>query len=185
MLLRQLVTPIVFLFWWFSKKYGSKHFSSYLVAGFSVILIASYPKPHVSYLWVIYCLGAYIYGDHVSGDPVFAACFAVLSTHFGGWLYEIPFFHPASMFYSLRYPWLVNTQIVSGLFCIYLLVEKKIKANKLMLSAALWYVALSLFYILKPPHRFFMPMSLWWLPRVGTMTLLGSALTGIGGEKKQ
>jgi len=185
MLLRQLVTPIVLMFWFFSKKYRYEEVSLIFVLTFSMGLLFVYPKLEVAVLWFVFCYTMFLYGERVSGDHVFAACFAVSSAHFGGWLYEIPFFHPASMFYSTRYPWLVNTQIVSGLFCIYLLVEKKIKANKLMLSAALWYVALSLFYILKPPHRFFMPMSLWWLPRVGTMTLLGSALTGIGGEKKQ
>ena len=177
MLLRQLVTPIVFVFWLISKKHGFELLSAFFVLVFSGVLLASYPNIEVSYLWVTYCLGVYVYGDHVSGDHVFAACFAVLSAHFGGWLYEIPFFHPASMFYSTRYPWLVNTQILSGLFCIYLLIKREIKANKTMLYATLGYVATSLFWI--ADYHIYFPIKLWWLPRLGAMVLLWSALTGL------
>ena len=179
MFLRQLAPFFVFFFWYVSKKHGSGWLSCFFVVVFSVALLASYPKMEVAYLWVTYCLGVYVYGDHVSGDHVFAACYAVSSAHFGGWLYEVPFWHPASMFGSFSYPWVVNTQIVSGVFCLWLLIGKKIKVNKSMLCTGLLYVVLSVFYAVKPDHRVFMAFSLWWLPRIGTMLLLGSALTGL------
>ena len=181
MFLRQLVTPIVIMFWWLTRKYGNEKTSTIFISVFSMVLLISYPKPEVAFLWIIYVFTVYYYGASVSGDHVFAACFAVSSAHFGGWLYEIPFFHPASMFYSTRYPWLVNTQILSGLFCIYLLIKREFKANKTMLYATLGYVAMSLFWI--ADYHIYFPIKLWWLPRLGAMVLLWSALTGIKGEK--
>jgi len=170
----------------FSEFYRDKRLSTFFVAVFSLVLLISFPKnPIVSCLWVMFCLGLYAYGNHMSGDHVFAACYAVSATHFGGWLYEIPFWHPSTMFYSLRYPWAINTQILSGILCVYLLLGKGIRGNKIMLYAALGYVATSLFFITKPLHRIYWPINLWWLPRIGVMVLLWSALTGIGGEKKQ
>ena len=179
MFLRQLVTPVVCLFWVFSKKYRYEVFSLIFVLTFSMGLLFVYPKLEVAVLWFVYCYAMFLYGEYVSGDHVFAACYAVSSAHFGGWLYEVPFWHPSSMFFSTRYPWLVNMQIVSGLFCLYLLAEKKIKINRNMIYAAALYAVLSVFYAVKPDHRVFMAVSLWWLPRVGVMVLLWSALTGI------
>ena len=183
MLLRQLVPPIVFMFWWFSRKYGLDGVSLAFVSVFSSVLLASYPKLEVAFLWIIYCFGVFLYANRVSGDHVFAACFAVLSTHFGGWLYEIPFFHPATMFFSSRYPWLVNMQIVSGVFCGFLLWKRGFKRNKTMVWAVLGYVAVSLFWI--ADYHIYFPVRLWWVPRVGTMILLWSTLTGIKGENKK
>ena len=179
MFLRQLVTPVVCLFWVFSKKYRYEVFSLIFVLTFSMGLLFVYPKLEVAVLWFVYCYAMFLYGEYVSGDHVFAACYAVSSAHFGGWLYEVPFWHPASMFGSFSYPWVVNTQIVSGVFCLWLLIGKKIKVNKSMLCTGLLYVVLSVFYAVKPDHRVFMAFSLWWLPRIGTMLLLGSALTGL------
>jgi len=177
MFLRQLVTPVVYLFWLFSKKYRYEEFSLIFVLTFSMGLLFVYPKLEVAVLWFVFCYTIFLYGENVSGDHVFAACFAVSSAHFGGWLYEIPFFHPASMFYSFRYPWLVNTQILSGLFCVWLLAKRKIEANRIMLYGAIIYVLVTLFWL--SGYRIYFPVRLWWLPRVGTMTLLGSALTGV------
>ena len=177
MFLRQLVTPVVYIFWVFSKKYRYEEFSLIFVLTFSMGLLFVYPKLEVAVLWFVYCYAMFLYGEYVSGDHVFAACYAVSSAHFGGWLYEIPFFHPASMFYSFRYPWLVNTQILSGLFCVWLLAKRKIEANRIMLYGAIIYVLVTLFWL--SGYRIYFPVRLWWLPRVGTMTLLGSALTGV------
>jgi len=185
MLLRQLVTPFVFLFLVFSEFYKDKRLSIFVVLTFSIVLLFSYPKPHVARLWIACYLVIYGYGCHVFGDHVFAACYAILSAHFGGWLYEVPFWHPASMFYSFRYPWLINTQILSGVFCAWLLRKKEVKVNKTMLLALLCYVMVSVFYITKSDQRFFVSLPLWWLPRVVTMFLLGSLLTGIVGEKRK
>ena len=184
MLLRQLVPAVVLCFFFASKMVNHKAFSTMFVIVSSLVLMTSFPKPYVARLWVAYCLVVYSYACHVSGDHVFAACYAILSAHFGGWLYEVPFWHPASMFYSTRYPWLVNTQIVSGLLCVQLLATRKIEANKTMLLAILGYVAVSFFYILKPSTRVFMSVQLWWLPRVGVIFLLGSIISGIVGENK-
>ena len=187
MLLRQLVMPIVFVFYMFSKKNGSETLSAFFVVAFSMVLAASCPKPEVAYLWIAFCLGMYVYGDHVSGDHVFAACFAVLSTHFGGWLYEVPFWHPTTMFYSFRYPWVVNTQILSGVFCVYLLWKRGFKVNKTMIYAVLGYVMMSFFWgiLVNPIYQTQGSRGFWWVPRVGTMFLLWSALTGIVGETKR
>ena len=92
------------------------------------------------------------------------------------------------MFYSFRYPWVVNTQILSGVFCAWLLKKREIKVNKTMLYAILGYVAVSVVYILDPTKlidRYYIAASLWWLPRLGTMFLLGASLTGVKGENKR
>ena len=183
MLLRQLVPAVVLCFWGASKIVTHKAFSTFFVLLSSFVLLFSYPKPYVARLWIVYCLVTYGIGFHVSGDHVFAACYAILSAHFGGWLYEVPFWHPASMFYSFRYPWLINTQILSGVFCAWLLRKREIKANKTMLLATLCHGAASVFYVLKPHSRVFMSIGLWWLPRLGVMFLLGSVLTGIEAVK--
>ena len=183
MLLRQLVTPIVFMFWFVSKKYRYEEISLIFVLGISTGLLYVYPKLEVAALWAVFCYVMFLYGERVSGDHVFAACFAVSSAHFGGWLYEIPFFHPASMFYSFRYPWLVNTQIISGLFCVWLLAKRKIEANRTMLYGSIIYVLVTLFWL--SGYRIYFPVRLWWLPRVGVMIPLWSTLTGIKGEKKK
>lgn len=185
MLLRQLVPAVVLCFFLASKMVNHKVFSTMFVLGSSLILLFSFPKPYVAQLWIVYCLVVYGYGWRVSGDHVFAACYAILSAHFGGWLYEVPFWHPASMFFSFRYPWLINTQILSGVFCAWLLKKREIKVNKTMLYAILGHVAVSVLYILKPGGRIFMSASLWWLPRLGVMFLLGASLTGIVGENKK
>ena len=185
MLLRQLVPFVVLCFFFASKTVNHKAFSTIFVLGSSLVLMASFPKPYVARLWVAYCLIVYSYACHVSGDHVFAACYAILSAHFGGWLYEVPFWHPASMFGSYRYHWVINTQILSGVFCAWLLKQREIKVNKTMLSAILGYISVSVFYILKPSTRVFMSVQLWWLPRVGVMFLLGSIITGIVGEKQK
>ena len=188
MLLRQLVPFVVLCFFFASKMVNHKAFSTMFVLGSSLVLMASFPKPYVARLWVAYCLIVYSYACHVSGDHVFAACYAILSAHFGGWLYEVPFWHPASMFYSFRYPWVVNTQIISGVFCAWLLLKRDVKVNKTMFLAILGYVAVSVMYILDPTKmidRFYTAASLWWLPRLGTMFLLGASLTGIKGEKQK
>ena len=108
MLLRQLAPFVVLCFFFASKMVNHKVFSTVFLFGSSLVLMASFPKLYVARLWITYYLVVYGYGCHVSGDHVFAACYAILSAHFGGWLYEVPFWHPASMFYSTRYPWLVN-----------------------------------------------------------------------------
>ena len=179
------MTLFVFMFWHASKKNGSIYSSTVFILVFSASILGLYPEnQRVSYLWVIFCLGVYGYGERVTGDHVWAACYAVLATHFGGWLYEIPFLHPQSMFYSVQYPWLVNMQILSGVFCLWLLTKRKIKPNKTMLLAALGYCAVSLFYIIKPPHPLWLNTS-WWLSRGLTMLLLWAILTGIKGENKK
>ena len=188
MLLRQLVPAVVLCFFFASKMVNRKVFSTVFVIGASLVLLFSFPKPYVARLWIAYCLVVYGYGCRVSGDHVFAACYAILSAHFGGWLYEVPFWHPASMFYSFRYPWLINTQVLSGGFCAWLLKEREIKVNKTMLYAILGYVAVSVLYILDPTKmidRFYTAASFWWLPRLGTMFLLGASLTGVKGENKK
>jgi len=188
MLLRQLVPAVVICFFFVSKMVNNKAVSTVFVLGSSLVLMASFPKPYVARLWIAYCLVVYSYACHVSGDHVFAACYAILSAHFGGWLYEVPFWHPSTMFYSTRYPWLVNTQILSGVFCAWLLKKREIKVNKTMLSAILVYVATSAPFILfKPTNYDFwgFGFGLWWLPRVGVMFLLGSIISGIVGEKQK
>lgn len=186
MLLRQLAPAAVLGFYWFAIKIGTPRvFSTVFVLLSSLVLLFSFPKPFVARLWIAYCLIIYGYGYHVSGDHVFAASYAILSAHFGGWLYEVPFWHPLSMFYSFCYPWVINTQILSGVSCAWLLKKREIKPNKTMLYALLGYIAVSVFYILKPSPRFIMSVQLWWLPRLGTMFLLGSNLTGIIGENKK
>jgi len=186
MLLRQLVPGVVLCFFFASKMVNRKMFSTVFVLGSSLVLMASFPKPYVARFWVAYCLVVYSYACHVSGDHVFAACYAILSAHFGGWLYEVPFWHPPSMFGSFRYPWVVNTQILSGVFCAWLLKKREIKVNKTMLYAILGYIATTfLFIFFKPSHRVFFGVGIWWLPRVGVMFLLGSIITGIVGENKK
>lgn len=185
MLLRQLVPAIALCFFLASKTVNHKVFSTVFVLGSSLVLLFSYPKLHVAILWAAYCLIVYDYGCRVSGDHVFAACYAILSAHFGGWLYETPFWHPPSMFGSFRYPWVINTQILSGVFCAWLLKEREIKVNKTMLYAILGYVAVSVLYILKHGGPILKPVPLWWVPRLGTMLLLGSIISGLKGENKK
>ena len=179
-----MVTPLVYVFWLFSERYRSKYISAFFVLVFNMVLLASFPqRMKISYLYITFCLALYGYGIRITGDHVFAACYAVLSAHFGGWLYEVPFWHPSEMFYSFYYPFLANPQILSGLFCVWLLLKREIRVNKIMLWAALGYVAVSLFYIL-PSHPQWMNTS-WWLPRGLTMLLLWAILTGIKGENKK
>ena len=184
MLLRQLVPAFVIGFYFVSKRVNNKVFSNVLVLGFSLILLLSYPKQHVAILWTGCCLTVYGYGCRMFDDHVFSACYAILSAHFGGWLYEVPFWHPPSMFFSFRYPWVINTQILSGVFCAWLLKKREIRVNKTMLLAILGYVTVSLLYIASPTNSI-SKLPVWWVPRLGVVFLLGSILTGIVGEVKK
>ena len=185
MFLRQLVPVVVLCFFFASKKITNKFFSTIFVFGSSIVLLFSFPKTEVALLWISYCLVVYIFGCLVFGDHVLAACYAISSAHFGGWLYEIPFWHPTSMFYSFHYPWVINTQILSGVFCVWLLNKREVKANKTMLLAIFGYVSVLWFWVLKLRYRLFRTVPLWWMPRLGVMFLLGSILTGINGEIKK
>ena len=68
---------------------------------------------------------------------------ATLATLGGGWLYEVPFWYPVSMFltrYSIFY---LNTQIVCLLCLIYEIRRMGFKSNKLILTMGLIFLVFS------------------------------------------
>ena len=68
---------------------------------------------------------------------------ATLATVGGGWLYEVPFFYPESMFITRFSIFYLNTQIVCLLCLIYQIRRMGLKPNKIILTMVMVYLVFS------------------------------------------
>ena len=100
-----------------------------------------YPTPIT---WGIFFL-IYCYILNRKGENNLASfTLATLATVGGGWLYEVPYFHPMSMFLSRGAFFYVNAQIICLLLLAYELMKRKFKPNRLIGSTILLYFAFSI-----------------------------------------
>ena len=125
--------------------------------------------------WGAFFLAFYYLSLRVTKLNLQSFTLATLATVGGGWLYEIPFFHPVKMFihnYSLYY---LDGQLVCLILLAYELKKLKFKPNKLIYATLALFIGFSAiltfdkFYFIENP----------WLYRLPTCLLLLSLLGGI------
>lgn len=175
MMQRQRVFFLVAAYYLVTRYVDPGQYASYLlVIFFGTIVAALYPGAHrIGLFWGFYTVLLYTYQIYYTWrGHVEAACYAIAATHFGGWLYEIAFWHPSTMFYSTRYLWLVNTQILSGVFCVLSATRTRLVLNRVLVASLLYYLVTTVFWVTRFLHREYWPSSLWWLPRSGVMFLM-------------
>lgn len=101
----------------------------------------TYPSPIT---WGIFFL-TYCHILNRKGENNLASfTLATLATVGGGWLYEVPFFHPLSMFLSRGAFFYVNAQIICLLLLAHELMKRKFKPNKQIGATILLYFAFSI-----------------------------------------
>lgn len=114
---------------------------------------------------------------------------AILATVGCGWLYEVPYFHPGSMFISVYALFYVNGQIVYLILLGYELMKMGFKPNRLIWSMLILYLVFSICLFLDSVRfwttiRYFLgsELDLMWVYRTPASLFLLSLLSGI---KKQ
>lgn len=178
--LRQYVFALNLAYYFLQDRFTLPEYASHAFIGFFIAgIITLYPQaPSVAAQWIVYVLAQYLYGAAKLGHGR-SAVYAVAATHFGSWLYELPYFHPLSMFYSLRYPLKVNTQILSGVLALTVIKIKSLKITRYMGTALLYFLVVETFFLTKPLHRLLWPCNLMLLARTGVMALTFSLLMGV------
>lgn len=107
---------------------------------------------------------------------------ATMATVGGGWLYEVPFFYPESMFISRFSIFYLNTQIVCLIFLLYEFMKMGFRPNKKILTMLMVFLAFScLLFFKRHEINWF---NLWmvknvWAFRIPASLLLISLLSGI------
>lgn len=137
----------------------------------------SYPGPITwGVLFIIYFYILALKGQ--SGLTSFTL--ATMATVGGGWLYEIPLFHPITMFLTRSSIFYLNGQIMCLLILVYDLMRKGLKPNMLMGTTLILFLLVSTILVIKdgrwPPYS-----GIWlrWIERVPASLLLISLLSGI------
>ena len=85
--------------------------------------------------WGIFFLTYYWVTNKKVQNDLTAFTFATLSTVGGGWLYEISFFHPLTMWMSNNTIFLINGQILCLILLAYELRKMKFKPNMMILES--------------------------------------------------
>jgi len=101
----------------------------------------SYPGPIT---WGIFFFSYYYILNDKGENNLASFTMATLATVGGGWLYEIPFFHPMSMFLSRGAIFYVNAQIICLLLLAYEMRKRKFKPNKLIYASLILFMAFSI-----------------------------------------
>lgn len=95
--------------------------------------------------WGIFALVFYIWATKICETRIEAVNLACLAVFAGGWLYEVPYFHPYSMFFSSNAVLYLNGQIVSLILLLYELGKRGCRPRGETLAALLVYVGFSVF----------------------------------------
>jgi len=111
---------------------------------------------------------------------------ATLATVGGGWLYEVPYFHPGSMFISIYALFYINGQIIYLLLLGYELRKMNFKPNKLIWSMLILFLAFSTALFIDRVGFWHMVwdilgsrLNLMWVYRTPASLFLLSLLSGI------
>lgn len=133
--------------------------------------------------WATFFLIYYTTALRAHLNELTAFTLSTLATVGGGWLYEIPFFHPIQMFVGYNAIFYFNGQIICLLLLAYELHKMGLKMNMKILLAGYFYLmfsgilfinwrlmarALGVFYI--------------WIYRLPTCIFLLSLLSGVNGK---
>ena len=150
----------------------------------SIFIIYLYPENMLVALeWVIYILLSYLYLIK-KRDVLFSLTYSILSSSFGGWLYELPYFHPTFMFYDSSCPLYIHTQLLSGIFIFFMLIKEKVKLNKIIIYSFIFFIISEMFFYFKVSYYKQVFLDLFLLSRLGIMILLFSFLTGLNKDVK-
>jgi len=125
--------------------------------------------------WGLFFITFYYLSLKITKAKLTSFTLATLATVGGGWLYEIPFFHPTQMFihnYALYY---IDGQLICLLLLAYELKNLNLKPTKLI------YTTLGLFLVFSAILCFdkFFFIETPWLYRIPTTIFLLSLLGGI------
>jgi len=115
---------------------------------------------------------------------------ATLATVGGGWLYEVPFFYPESMFISRLSIFYINTQIVCLLCLLYEFMKMKFRPNKIILTMLMIFLAFSSFLFFRKVDPIseniinsFLINNIWFY-RTPASLLLISLLSGVKNQNE-
>ena len=123
--------------------------------------------------WGIFFIVFYYLSHTTINHKLHAFTLATLATVGGGWLYEIPFFHPIQMFihnYALYY---LDGQLICLILLAYELKKLKFKPTKLTLATFILFLTFSTllyadkFYFIQTPWLYRLPASLFLLSLPG------------------
>lgn len=144
--------------------------------------------------WSIFIIIYLKYLMHIINDNLYSLNYVIQCVSCGGWLYEIPFFHPIQMFFTKGS--IINIQIVSIFLLIYLLYERDFKINDRILISLLVYILFSIHLFIYPncwvskPFPFvyeIFPKLVYctqWIVRIPTLIMLFTLSTGLRRDNK-
>lgn len=144
--------------------------------------------------WSLFIIVYLKYLMRVIGDNLYSLNYVVQCVSCGGWLYEIPFFHPMKMFFPSGT--IINTQIISIFLLLYLLYERDFKVNKKILLSLFIYVVFSIHLFIYPIHWISKPFPfvykifpnliyhVGWIIRIPTLIMLFTLSTGLRRNRK-
>lgn len=95
--------------------------------------------------WGIFFLIYYRISLEKTHNKLKSFTLSILATVGGGWLYEVPFFHPLKMFLSLDALLFVNGQILCLLLLAYELKKMKFKPNIIILESFIIFAFFSIY----------------------------------------
>lgn len=130
--------------------------------------------------WGIFFIAFYFIALHSKINVLTSFTLSTLATVGGGWLYEIPFYHPLNMFLSDSTIFLINGQILCLLLLAYELKKLNFKTG--------YFIYTTLFLFLVFSGILFLKMSLLeyalgklftWVYRIPASLFLASLISGI------
>lgn len=101
----------------------------------------TYPSPIT---WGLLFISYYYVLTRKGENPLTSFTLSTMAVTGGGWLYEVPYFHPMSMFLSRGAFFYVNAQIICLILLGYELMKRGFKINKLIVSTTILYLAFSI-----------------------------------------
>lgn len=130
--------------------------------------------------WGIFFLIYYDMAQHSHLNKLTAFTLSTLATVGGGWLYEIPFFHPIQMFVTYNSIFYLNGQIMCLILLAYELYKIGFKPNKTIYATTLLYLTFSGMLLInwRLMARALGPLYIWTY-RLPTCILLLSLLSGL------
>ena len=136
--------------------------------------------------WGIFFLIYYWATNKKVQNDLTAFTFATLATVGGGWLYEIPFFHPLTMWLSNNTIFLINGQILCLILLAYELKKMQFKPNLIILESFTLFAVFSIFLFFGFDRLAYMfkiafnnSRLFCWLYRIPACVFLISLLGGI------
>lgn len=201
--LRQRIPILLYAFYTQYKEVKDSGVDNIIKIGISVIglvvlyafmgLISKIPISKLIHLrweysgiltWGIFFLVYYYFAQYSNLNKLTAFTFSTLATVGGGWLYEIPFYHPLTMFVHYNTIFYINGQIVCLILLFYELGKMGLKLNKLICITLFLFLSFS--WVLFTNWLFLAnaldaihPNLLSWTYRIPTCMFLISLLGGI------